>query len=102
MNYTNTKFTIKEVNPLTKMELNNLPDPTYRKVPILLVKQSAGNDREQEQINPTSKDDPHLGDLSIYGVLKGLRGLPILDDICGAFPSIDAWYQRMENRVEKS
>ena len=41
-----------------------------------------------EFLNATSKDDPHLEDLAIYGVFRGLRGLPILDDIRGSSPSI--------------
>ena len=43
LNYTKTKFTIQEVNPLTKKELKHLPDPTYRKVPILLVQSTTNH-----------------------------------------------------------
>jgi glutaredoxin len=49
LNCTNTKFTIQEVNPLTKEELKNLPDPTYGKVPILLAQQSNGKNGEQNK-----------------------------------------------------
>ena len=49
LNCTNTKFTIQEVNPLTKEELKNLPDPTYGKVPILLAQQSTGKNGEQNK-----------------------------------------------------
>jgi glutaredoxin len=37
LNYTNTPFEAKEVNPLTKAELKSLPDKEYKKVPILTV-----------------------------------------------------------------
>lgn len=46
------------------------------------------------------KDSPHLGDLTIYGVLRGLQGLAVVDTVNQAYPTIQAWYQRMEQLVE--
>ncbi len=53
-----------------------------------------------EFLDPVAKN-PHLGDLTIFGVLRGLKGLPIMRSIHDNFPVIHAWYQRMQLRVEK-
>lgn len=47
--------------------------------------------------NPTV---PHLGDVSVYGVLRGLQGLEVFDTVLNAYPSIQEWYQAMQQIVE--
>jgi microsomal prostaglandin-E synthase 2 len=42
---------------------------------------------------------PHLGDLSVYGVLRALRGLPVMS-ILEDYPMIIAWFSQMELVVE--
>ena len=47
---------------------------------------------------------PHLGDLAVFGVLKGLEGLPILEDCVlqdEVYPNIRQWYDSMNEQVEK-
>jgi microsomal prostaglandin-E synthase 2 len=54
-------------------------------------------------LNPHGAHEPHLGDLAVFGVLKGLEGLPILEnDILRdpRFPRIQQWYQAMDQQVE--
>jgi microsomal prostaglandin-E synthase 2 len=53
--------------------------------------------------SPGSHPQPHLGDLAVFGVLKGLEGLTILDDILHdeRFPSIQQWYSVMNDEVER-
>lgn len=46
---------------------------------------------------------PHLGDLSVFGVLKGLEGLPLwhtIFDNQDTFPNIRQWYANVESAVE--
>ena len=42
---------------------------------------------------------PHLGDLTIYGVLSALRGLPVMT-ILDDYPKINGWFAQMELVVE--
>eukprot|EP00934_Nitzschia_sp_Nitz4_P008713 Nitzschia sp. Nitz4//scaffold42_size132992//4178//5157//NITZ4_003376-RA/size132992-augustus-gene-0.99-mRNA-1//1//CDS//3329551649//8703//frame0 len=48
-----------------------------------------------------STSKPHLGDLTVYGVLRGLEGLAVLDVIWTAYPTISTWYQAVERIVEE-
>ncbi len=44
---------------------------------------------------------PHLGDLAVFGVLKGLEGLPLWNTIFdGGFPNLQQWYANVESAVE--
>ena len=65
--------------------------------------------------NPSNKDDtirllssstdkPHLGDLSVYGVLRGLEGLEIHEEIVqdAEFVAIAQWYATMKRLAEGS
>jgi hypothetical protein len=50
-----------------------------------------------------SSTQPHLGDLCVFGVLKGLEGLPILTDSIlqdDRFPKVCRWYHAMNDVVE--
>jgi len=58
-------------------------------------------------LRPTlSLDQPHLGDLSVFGVLKGLQGLPLWytifddDDTQLKYPNIRRWYANVESAVQ--
>jgi len=44
-------------------------------------------------------DQPHLGDLTIYGILRGLRGLEVMN-VLEDYPKIKAWLERMQLVVE--
>jgi hypothetical protein len=46
------------------------------------------------------KNQPGLGDLSVYGVLRGLEGLPIHEEIMNRYVKIPLWYQQMRQTVE--
>jgi microsomal prostaglandin-E synthase 2 len=54
----------------------------------------------------SSSELPHLGDLSVFGVLKGLKGLPLWNEIFNDdnsqpnFPNIRRWYADVDNAVE--
>jgi hypothetical protein len=55
-------------------------------------------------LNPNSTTEPHLGDLAVFGVLRGLEGLTILNDNIlqnQQFPKIQQWYQDMNDQVER-
>jgi microsomal prostaglandin-E synthase 2 len=56
---------------------------------------------QHQQEEPPSSCQPHLGDLSVYGVLKGLEGLPIFDDLMtdSRFGNIQGWYRTMDELV---
>eukprot|EP00339_Tiarina_fusa_P027369 CAMPEP_0117054092 /NCGR_PEP_ID=MMETSP0472-20121206/37479_1 /TAXON_ID=693140 ORGANISM="Tiarina fusus, Strain LIS" /NCGR_SAMPLE_ID=MMETSP0472 /ASSEMBLY_ACC=CAM_ASM_000603 /LENGTH=327 /DNA_ID=CAMNT_0004769529 /DNA_START=166 /DNA_END=1149 /DNA_ORIENTATION=- len=41
-----------------------------------------------------------VGDLSIYGVLRGLHGLPVHSDIATNFANVAKWYKQMEEKVD--
>lgn len=58
------------------------------------------NDALKGEFLDSSAAKPHLGDLTIYGVLRGLKGLPIMHTIHESYPTIASWYQRMESLVE--
>lgn len=49
----------------------------------------------------SSSSAPHLGDLTIYGVLRGLHGLPVVDTVNQEYPRIEKWYHQMEQVVER-
>lgn len=54
-------------------------------------------------LNNISGEGPHLGDLAVFGVLKGLEGLPILTEGIlqdSRFPNIREWYHAMDQEVE--
>jgi microsomal prostaglandin-E synthase 2 len=58
-------------------------------------------------LRPSSSSEvPHLGDLSVFGVLKGLQGLPLWNEIFDddntqpSFPNIQRWYADVANAVE--
>jgi microsomal prostaglandin-E synthase 2 len=48
-----------------------------------------------------SPPQPHLGDLAVFGVLKGLEGLPIFEEIMqdSRFLQIRRWYSVMDDLV---
>jgi len=54
----------------------------------------------------SSLERPHLGDLSVFGVLKGLEGLSLWNNIFDdgntqpKFPNIRQWYANVNNAVE--
>jgi microsomal prostaglandin-E synthase 2 len=53
-------------------------------------------------LNKSSSENPHLGDVTVFGVLKGLEGLPISDDIIlhnERYPKIQKWYTNMNQTV---
>jgi hypothetical protein len=45
---------------------------------------------------------PHLGDLYVYGVLRGLEGLAVHDDVMAHYDEIPKWYHHMRHIVEPS
>ena len=52
-----------------------------------------------------SSEVPHLGDLAVFGVLKGLEGLPLWSEILGddntepKYPDIRRWYESVDNAI---
>jgi hypothetical protein len=52
-------------------------------------------------LNSASTTEPDLGDLFVFGVLKGLEGLPVHDKVMGEFGSISNWYQSMDSIVNE-
>jgi microsomal prostaglandin-E synthase 2 len=57
-------------------------------------------------LRPAPLDLPHLGDLSVFGVLKGLQGLPLWytifddDDTQLKYTNIRRWYANVESAVQ--
>lgn len=50
--------------------------------------------------NSTSQDTPDLGDLYVYGVLRGLEGLAIHKEVMTEYTLIPNWYETMKEIVE--
>jgi glutathione S-transferase len=48
----------------------------------------------------SNTDQPHLGDLTIYGVLRALRGLAVMK-VLEDYPKITAWLSKMHQVVEQ-
>ena len=54
-----------------------------------------------------SSESPHLGDLAVFGVLKGLEGLPIWKEIFkdnnsrSEYPEIRRWYAIVDKELMK-
>jgi microsomal prostaglandin-E synthase 2 len=46
LDYTNQDYSVVEVNPLTKSELKQLEDKTYKKVPILTISTNTNDDND--------------------------------------------------------
>ena len=51
--------------------------------------------------NSTSQDTPDLGDLYVYGVLRGLEGLAIHKEVMTEYTLIPKWYETMKEIVEQ-
>jgi hypothetical protein len=51
-------------------------------------------------LNPGSDQEPDLGDLYVYGVLRGLEGLAIHNELMDEYKSIPLWYEKMKDIVE--
>lgn len=64
-----------------------------------LVKTKTNNDTHY--LNSSNTEKPPLGNLSVYGVLGGLEGLPIHTEIMNEFLMIAQWYQQMKRVVKK-
>ena len=66
---------------------------------------SNNNNGSSNFLGPSS-NVPHLGDLSVFGVLKGIEGLPLWNSIFDddsdkpSFPNIRQWYANVGNAVE--
>jgi hypothetical protein len=57
--------------------------------------------QEWEEHLETKQDyELTLGDLSIYGVLRGIHGLQVHSDVTTNFTNIAKWYKKMEEQVE--
>ncbi|KAL3936711.1 MAG: hypothetical protein SGBAC_008030 [Bacillariaceae sp.] len=52
-------------------------------------------------LNSASTTEPDLGDLFVFGVLRGLEGLPVHDKVLTEFESISRWYQSMDTIVKE-
>lgn len=46
-------------------------------------------------------DEPNIGDLYVYGVLRGLEGLQVHQEVVGDNKQISMWYERMRKMVEE-
>jgi hypothetical protein len=53
-----------------------------------------------ENLFLSAQETPHLGDVTAFGVLRGLQGLAVMETVYQAYPSIRQWYLRMEQAVE--
>ena len=51
---------------------------------------SFGSDRSQ----------PDLGDITVYGTLHSVKGLPAFDMALATSPVVEAWYERMEKEMK--
>ena len=51
--------------------------------------------------NSNEPERPHLGDLSVYGVLRCVEGLPIHSEVMAQYQEIPKWYQGMKKTVEQ-
>lgn len=62
-----------------------------------------GDTQSSKFLGPSSQA-PHLGDLSVFGVLKGLEGLPLWNSIfvddSNGYPNIRQWYANVNTAVE--
>lgn len=43
---------------------------------------------------------PNLGDLTTYGVLRGLEGLTVMD-VLDDYPKIQSWFSKMKQVVDE-
>jgi len=55
----------------------------------------------QPFLNASSTTEPDLGDLFVFGVLRGLEGLEVYDEVMSEFDSISRWYNSMDEIVKK-
>jgi len=58
-------------------------------------------DLKQGKTFLSGQDQPHLGDLNVFGVLRSLQGLPIHDEIMTANPRLEEWYNQVDETVER-
>jgi microsomal prostaglandin-E synthase 2 len=66
------------------------------------LKESAASSSLSKTRFLNHSESPHLGDLAVFGVLKGLEGLPILEDILqdDRYPTIRDWFSAMNGQIE--
>jgi hypothetical protein len=66
------------------------------------LKESAASSSLSKTRFLNHSESPHLGDLAVFGVLKGLEGLPILEDILqdDRYPTIRDWFSAMNSQIE--
>jgi hypothetical protein len=68
---------------------------------LVKTKTTTNNGTYVYYLNTDDTEKPHLGDLSVFGVLRGLDGLPIHTEIMNEFAMIAQWYQQLKRVVEK-
>lgn len=61
----------------------------------------AGGERGTDSFLSMSPTQPHMGDLTVYGVLRSLQGLPIHEQVMTDFPAVSSWYKKLQEVVEK-
>mmetsp|Transcript_19021 Transcript_19021/g.39380 ORF Transcript_19021/g.39380 Transcript_19021/m.39380 type:complete len:365 (-) Transcript_19021:1248-2342(-) len=54
---------------------------------------------DNQQSFLSGQSEPHLGDLAVFGALKGIQGTAIHAEILEGQPILAAWYQRMQEKV---
>lgn len=100
---------------LGSLWLDNLPFSRFSIALASLEKRNIDDERAaliealekfHQYLVDAPKDDseevkPHLGELTIYGVLRGLDGLAVFDTVMGTYPdTIKPWYETMAEVVE--
>jgi len=49
----------------------------------------------------SGRSEPHVGDLAVFGALRGIQGTPIQREILEQRPVLAEWYRRMEEKLQR-
>lgn len=85
---------------MTAAEKRGIVDAEKALKKTLIILEDALGD-SGEFLNQASSQEPDLGDLYVYGVLRGLEGLGVHDLVMNEYSRIPVWYKKMRSIVEE-
>lgn len=68
---------------------------------VLETALEGNNNNNTKFLDSKDSNEPDLGDLYVYGVLRGLEGLAIHREVMTEYTLISRWYNAMKEIVEK-
>ncbi|KAL7559549.1 hypothetical protein ACA910_005177 [Epithemia clementina (nom. ined.)] len=71
--------------------------------PIQQLSSSSSSSSSNSGLFLSGLEEPHLGDLAVYGALRGIHGTPVHDEIWSSSKDsrvLKDWYERMQAKVE--